>query len=180
MISNERLSPNRRPYQKPYQQPYQGQHQPYGYQQPRPQVQEDTLKTIDFEVERKSFRLTLKENSRGRFLRVTESNGNKFNSIVVPASGLADFKQMIKELVAGAGDVQANNEPEPTPIPEVPIAAPVAQIQVAALPEPQPEPALVEKTKATQSKPATKVKVVQKEAKKVVKVRVAKAAKDAI
>ena len=166
MISHERPSPYyRRPYQKPYQQPYQGHYQQYGNQQPRPQIQEETLKTCNLEVERKSFRLALKENSRGRFLRVTESGGNKFSSIVVPASGLADFQLMINEMVSVARDVLADNEVQPTPNPEVHISTPEAQIQVTAVPEPEPEPAPVTKAKATKSKTSTKVKAVRKKAK---------------
>ena len=68
MISNERPSPyGRRPYQ---------QSQGYGAskynQQPRPPVNEDTLKSAEIQIERKNFVFTLKENPRGRFLRITE------------------------------------------------------------------------------------------------------------
>jgi hypothetical protein len=175
MISNERPSPDyRRPYQKPYQ-PNQGHYQPYGNQQPRPPVQEDSLKTAELEIERKSFRLMLKENLRGRFVRITESNGSKFNSIMVPESGLADFLRVLNEMVAVAGDLQA--KAQPVPVPEVPIAAPVAQIQVAPVLEPEPEPAPVTKAKAikpkaTKSKTSTKVKVIRKKAKATRKAKV--------
>jgi hypothetical protein len=72
MISNEIRSPfNRQPYrQQGY--PYQGQ------QQPRPQVNEDTLKSEKIQIERKTYNLTLKENPRGRFLRICEGNWEKF------------------------------------------------------------------------------------------------------
>jgi hypothetical protein len=108
----------------------------------------------------------LKENPRGRFVRITESNGSKFNSIMVPESGLADFLRVLNEMVAVAGDVQA--KAQPTPVPEVPIAAPLAQIQVATVLEPAPEPAKKSnaiKPKTTKSKTSTKVKVVRKKAK---------------
>jgi len=52
-------------------------HQQYGSQPPRPLVQEDTLKSEQIHIERKSFLLTLKENPRGRFLRITEEVGGK-------------------------------------------------------------------------------------------------------
>ena len=72
MISNERPSP----YQcQPYRQPY---HQPIS----RPFVQEDTLKSEQIQIERKSFLQTLKENPRGRFLRISEEVGGKRNSIM--------------------------------------------------------------------------------------------------
>ena len=61
MISNERPSPYGR--------------RPYG--PPKPPVNEDTLKTDKIQIERKTFVFTLKENPRGRFLRVTEDVGGR-------------------------------------------------------------------------------------------------------
>jgi hypothetical protein len=95
MISNERPSPFHR-------QPY---HQHYAPQPPRPFVQEDTLKSGQIQIERKSFLLTLKENSRGRFLRIAEDVGGKRNSIIVPATGLQDFKQLLNEMVKASGEL---------------------------------------------------------------------------
>jgi len=69
MISNERPSPfTRQPYRQPY-------HQPYAQSRPRPFVQEDTLKSEQIQIEHKSFLLALKENPRGRFLRISEEVG---------------------------------------------------------------------------------------------------------
>jgi hypothetical protein len=88
MISNERPSPfARRPY---------GQ-SPYG--QPKPPVQEDTLKNETIQIERKAFIFTLKENLRGRFLRITEDVGGRHDTIIIPAPGLADFKRLLDEMV---------------------------------------------------------------------------------
>ena len=62
MISNERPSPyGRRPYQS------QGYGAPKYHSQPRPPVNEDTLKSGEVQIERKNFVFTLKENPRGRF-----------------------------------------------------------------------------------------------------------------
>ena len=83
MISNERPSPyGRRPYQghgygaPKYNQQYN--------QQPRPPVNEDTLKAAEVQIERKNFVLTLKENPRGRFLRITEDVGGRRDTIMLP------------------------------------------------------------------------------------------------
>ncbi|MGA2279099.1 MAG: PUR family DNA/RNA-binding protein [Verrucomicrobiota bacterium] len=92
MISNERPSPF-------HQQPY---HQHYAPQPPRPFVQEDTLKSEQIQIERKSFLLTLKENPRGRFLRISEEVGGKRNSIIVPAPGLEDFKRLLDEMITSS------------------------------------------------------------------------------
>ena len=54
---------------------------PHSSHPPRPFVQEDTLKTEMIQIERKAFVLTLKENLRGRFLRITEAVGEKRSTI---------------------------------------------------------------------------------------------------
>jgi len=92
MISNERPSPF-------YRQPY---HQPHTQPPPRPFVQEDTLKSEQIQIERKLFLLTLKENPRGRFLRISEEVGGKRNSIIIPATGLEDFKRLLDEMITSS------------------------------------------------------------------------------
>ena len=108
MISNERPSPYQR---QSYRQPY---HQPYAQQPPRPFVQEDTLKSVQIQIERKSFLLMLKENPRGRFLRISEEVGGKRNAIFIPATGLVDFKRMLDEMVKAANEVPTKREPAAT------------------------------------------------------------------
>jgi len=105
MISNERPSPFQRPA---YRQPY---HQPYAPQQPRPFVQEDTLATKEIQIERKTFFLALKENPRGRLLRITEEVGGKRNTIIIPAPGLKDFKKLLDEMVKAADEIPAKSQP---------------------------------------------------------------------
>jgi hypothetical protein len=78
----------------------------YGYS-PKPPVAEDTLRTEKLQVERKTFILTLRENPRGRFLRITEDVGGRRDSIIIPATGLEDFKKVIDDLV------KASNETPP-------------------------------------------------------------------
>jgi len=88
MISNERPSPfgNR------------------SYGAPRPPVAEDTLKTDKVQIERKTFVFTLKENPRGRFLRITEDVGGRRDTIIIPAPGLEDFKRLLEEMVKAAAE----------------------------------------------------------------------------
>ena len=101
MISNERPSLFHR---SAYRQPY---HQPYAPPQPRPYVQEDTLLTREIQIERKMFLLALKENPRGRLLRITEEVGSKRNSIIIPATGLKEFKKLLDEMVQAADEIPA-------------------------------------------------------------------------
>ena len=114
MISNERPSPyGRRPYQS---QGYQG-HGGHGYgmskynQQPRPPVQEDTLKTAELQVERKNFVFSLKENPRGRFLRITEDVGGRRDTIIIPSTGLAEFKKLVDEMVKASESIPEKQPP---------------------------------------------------------------------
>jgi len=99
MISNERPSPYQR---QPYRQPY---HQPYPQPPPRPFIQEDTLKSEHIQIERKSFLLTLKENPRGRFLRITEDVGGRRDTIIIPSTGLEDFKKLLEEMVKASDEI---------------------------------------------------------------------------
>jgi hypothetical protein len=75
---------------------------PYG--SPKPPVNEDTLKTDKVQIERKTFVFTLKENPRGRFLRITEDVGGRRDTIIIPAPGLEDFKKLLDEMVKAAAD----------------------------------------------------------------------------
>ena len=84
MISNERPSP---------------------YGQPKPPVNEDTLKSEKVQIERKTFVFTLKENPRGRFLRITEDVGGRHDTIIVPATGLEDFKKLLNEMVKASDEI---------------------------------------------------------------------------
>ena len=108
MISNERSWPSRQPYRQPY-------HQPYAPQPPRPFVQEDTLKAGEVQIERKFFSFTLKENPRGRFLRVTEEVGGKRQSIIIPATGLGEFQKLLAEMVKASDEIPAKNPPDANP-----------------------------------------------------------------
>jgi hypothetical protein len=94
MISNERPSPySRRPS--------------FNQGQPRPQVQEDTLKSDKVQIERKTFLFSLKENPRGRFLRITEDVNGRRDNIIIPATGLDEFKRIFDEMVKAANEKPA-------------------------------------------------------------------------
>lgn len=75
------------------------------YGQPKPPVNEDTLKTERIQIERKTFIFTLKENPRGRFLRITEDVGGRRDNIIIPAPGLEDFLKQIQDMVKVSGEI---------------------------------------------------------------------------
>ena len=64
----------------------------------KPGLIEDTIRTEKLQVERKSFLFTLKENPRGRFLRITEDVNGRRDAIIVPATGLDDFRKILDEM----------------------------------------------------------------------------------
>ena len=107
MISNERPSPyGRQPYPS------------YGapkYGQPRPHVNEDTLKSAEVQIERKFFVFTLKENPRGRFLRITEDVGGRRDTVIIPSTGLAEFKKIVDEMVKAAEEIPFKTPPPSQP-----------------------------------------------------------------
>ena len=65
----------------------------------RPSVTEESLRIERIQIERKAFIFALKENPRGRFLRITEDVGGRRDSIIIPATGLEDLKRVIDEMV---------------------------------------------------------------------------------
>lgn len=81
----------------------------------RPHVEETTLRTEKIQVERKLFIFTLKENARGRFLRVTEDVNGRRDHIIVPTTGLDEFARVAREL-ADAEAEHAANEPDEAPV----------------------------------------------------------------
>lgn len=84
MISNERPSPyGNRSYGAPS----------------KPTVHEDTLLSEKIQIERKTFVFSLKENPRGRFLRITEDVGGRRDTIIIPAPGLEEFMKTLESMV---------------------------------------------------------------------------------
>jgi hypothetical protein len=101
MNSNEHSSPFRsRPFNRPWHQLPQ-----------RPRVQEDTFKALEIQIERKTFVFLLRENSRGRFLRIIEQGGKTPACIIIPSAGLNDFQNLLAEMLKVADSIP----PKPSP-----------------------------------------------------------------
>jgi PurA ssDNA and RNA-binding protein len=107
MISNDRSSPygNRAYGERP------PGDRPYG--PPKPPVNEDTLRSAKIQIERKTFVLALKENPRGRFLRITEDVGGRRDTIIIPAPGLDEFRALLDEMVKASAETPPKAEPSP-------------------------------------------------------------------
>ncbi len=61
---------------------------------------DDILKSENIAIERKNFIFDLRENPRGRFLRITEDAGGRRDAIVIPAPGLEEFRRALDEIIA--------------------------------------------------------------------------------
>ncbi len=60
------------------------------------------LKSENIAVERKNFIFDLRENPRGRFLRITEDANGRRDSIVIPAPGLEEFRRVLDVIIAAS------------------------------------------------------------------------------
>ena len=58
------------------------------------------LKSENIAVERKTFIFDLRENPRGRFLRITEDANGRRDSIVIPATGLDEVRRVLDGIIA--------------------------------------------------------------------------------
>src|SRR6476620_10495836 len=66
----------------------------------RPQGKMDNIiEAKELQIERKHFYVELRENDRGRFLRITEEAHGRRNSIIVPSTGVDDFTATIAEVL---------------------------------------------------------------------------------
>jgi hypothetical protein len=61
---------------------------------------DEVLHEAYVQVERKSFKLSLKRNDKGVYLRITEGVNGRFSSVVVPDSGLKEFQRLLGEMIA--------------------------------------------------------------------------------
>lgn len=50
-------------------------------------------------IERKHFTFELKENPRGKFLRITEEVNSRYDAIIIPLTGLEQFRDALNEVI---------------------------------------------------------------------------------
>jgi hypothetical protein len=68
----------------------------------KPPTVEDILKTEVMQLECKNITINLKENRKGKFLRIIEESNGHHNHIIVPASGLTEFARILSDMIAAA------------------------------------------------------------------------------
>ena len=67
---------------------------------------DNLLLSEKIQIERKQFFFDLKENPRGRFLKITEDVGGRRDTIIIPSTGLDLFRESIERAI------QANMQSE--------------------------------------------------------------------
>lgn len=61
---------------------------------------DNVIESKQLQIERKLFQFELRENDRGRFLRITEEAHGRRNTIIVPSTGAEQFTAAIEEVLA--------------------------------------------------------------------------------
>ncbi len=57
------------------------------------------LQNQSIRVERKHFTFDLRENPRGRFLRIIEEVNGRRDAIIIPLTGLEEFRDQLNEVI---------------------------------------------------------------------------------
>ena len=70
---------------------------------PLPPPMSEPLASERIEIERKKFFLDLKENQRGRFMKITEDVGGRRDTIMLPALAFKDFVEALTRLIEFEG-----------------------------------------------------------------------------
>ena len=63
------------------------------------------------QIERKLFSFSLRENPRGRFLKVTEDVGGRRDTIIIPAPGLDKILEMVEHAITANDEAGPPDEP---------------------------------------------------------------------
>ena len=87
--------------------------------QPVGSVGETHLLDRSIRVERKNITFDLKENPRGRFLRITEEVSGRRNSVIIPLSGIEEFREAVDKVI----EFSRRSEAPVRPLPSVPRKA---------------------------------------------------------
>ena len=62
---------------------------------------DNVIQAKQLQIERKNFHVELRENDRGKFLRITEEAHGRRNTIIVPSTGVDEFTAAIGDVLAG-------------------------------------------------------------------------------
>jgi hypothetical protein len=78
---------------------------------PKQSITDGILKSEQLQAERKKFVCTLKQNRRGRFLRISEEAGCHRNTIIIPGGGMRELFRILEGMLRLVDD----SSPDPRP-----------------------------------------------------------------
>jgi hypothetical protein len=64
---------------------------------------DNVIESRQLQIERKHFHVEMRENDRGKFLRITEEAHGRRNTIIVPSTGVEEFRAAIAEVLTANG-----------------------------------------------------------------------------
>src|SRR5439155_19688080 len=64
---------------------------------------DNIIEARELQIERKYFYVELRQNDRGKFLRIIEEAHGRRNSIIVPSTGVDEFTAAISEVLTNNG-----------------------------------------------------------------------------
>jgi hypothetical protein len=64
-----------------------------------PATADTPLQNLSVRVERKHFTFDLRENPRGRFLRIIEEVNGRRDAIIIPLTGIEEFRDVLNEVI---------------------------------------------------------------------------------
>ncbi len=74
---------------------------------------DNELLSKQIQIERKQFSFTVRENIRGRFLKITEDVGGRRDTIIIPSTGLEQVRDIIDDAIEAdreAGPYEVNDD----------------------------------------------------------------------
>ena len=77
----------------------------------RGRTDEVEISTRELRIEQKRFYFNLKENSRGRFIKIAEVSGGR-STIIIPASGWVEFRDMLNDFIDPEDDDEYEDDEE--------------------------------------------------------------------
>jgi hypothetical protein len=68
---------------------------------------DNVIHAKQLQIERKNFHVELRENDRGKFLRITEEAHGRRNTIIIPSTGVDEFTTAIRDVLSSQSSAQS-------------------------------------------------------------------------
>lgn len=69
-------------------------------EQPSQKAPDNVLSARELKIERKRLTIEMRENFRGRYMKIVEYSGGKRNIVIIPEHGINDFNACIDGVIA--------------------------------------------------------------------------------